>query len=155
MIRGPPNPPKTINFDCIISNPQVILMWGRTVSQFLPDSPRKAPTRKANFVEVLERWGSVPYGNCHFTFVCCWLFSSLLNLSLQTERCKFLEAKVATNKETVQDLRHCVMPQVLLQHIYIYNYDSIPSTFLILNLNKLHPPFPGWCEFMNQNNQEK
>ena len=54
------NPPKTNKIDCIIKNSQVIPKWGQTVSQLSPDSPCKAPTRKANFVEVLERWGSVP-----------------------------------------------------------------------------------------------
>lgn len=95
----------------------------------------------------------------------CWLFVSLLNLSLQTERCKFLEAKVATNKDTIQDLWHCVMPQVFLQHIYIYtvtitqfhplSWFLIPTNCKQQHRKSQHPPFPGWCEFMNQNNQEK
>ena len=98
--------------------------------------------------------GEVPFqcDNWHFTFCkeYCWMFCCLLNVSLQKERCKFLQSKVATNKETIQDSWHRMM------HIK-------PNTIQLLNSNpnELHrtthktaAPFPGWCEFMNQNNQE-
>ena len=61
MITGPLNSSKTIQSKWIAK-------WGQTISQLSPDSPRKAPTRKANFVEVLERWGSVPMRQLAFYF---------------------------------------------------------------------------------------
>ena len=130
-------------------------MWGRTVSHFFPDSPREAPTRKVNFVEVLEKWGSVLCGNWHFTFVqrellAVWFFTGSFpsNWKVQIPR-----GKGCHNEDTIQNFWHGVMPQVILQYIaeYVYcNPNELETT-----TQKIAAPFPGWWEFMNQNNQEK
>ena len=74
MIKWPLNPSKTIQSKGIPKS-------GQPASQLSPDSPCKAPTRKANFVEVLERWGSVPMRQLAFYF----LKGVLLDVLLSTE----------------------------------------------------------------------